>query len=245
LHEDEHLLALEKPSGLLTAPDPLEPERPSLMKLLHAGIAEHKPWAIERNLSYLADPHRLDSETSGIILLARNKETLLYLANLFGSEQVERKYVALVDGVPQTDSFETDAKLAPHTKLPHLTRVDSKRGKKSRTEFTVMERFKRWALLRCEIFTDRPHQIRVHLRSLRFPIVADALYGGQPLLLSRLKPGYQSKGGGEHPLIGRLALHAEHLSLKHPATGGPLVIKSPWPAELEVGLKYLRRYAKI
>ena len=246
MYEDEHLLALEKPGGLFDSPDRYDPQRPNLMKLLHAGIADKKAWAAERGLSYLANAHRLDFETGGIILLAKSKEMLVQLANLFGSEKVNQKYAALVQGSPESESFGVDAKLAPHPKIPYLMRVDRKRGKKSRTQFTTLEKFKRWTLLRCEPFTGRTHQIRVHLKSVALPIVADTLYGGKPLLLSRLKPGYQSKAGGpESPLIGRLALHAQELSLKHPATGDLLVISSPWPKELEVGLKYLRRYAAV
>jgi len=84
LYEDEHLLALDKPSGLLTSPDRDDPNRPNLMKLLHAGIADGKTWAKERGLAYLMNAHRLDVETSGIILLAKSKPVLVELANLFG-----------------------------------------------------------------------------------------------------------------------------------------------------------------
>src|SRR5437773_10364626 len=96
LYEDEHLLALDKPSGLLTSPDRYELDRPNLLKLLHAGIAENKPWARERGLVYLMNAHRLDCETSGVLLLARNKPALVKLANLFSAEKTLRRHVALV-----------------------------------------------------------------------------------------------------------------------------------------------------
>src|SRR3954452_7738755 len=83
--EDEHLLALDKPTGLLTSPDRADPDRPNLMKLLHAAIAEAKPWAKERGLTYLMNAHRLDFETSGVILLSKSKPVLVQLANAFGS----------------------------------------------------------------------------------------------------------------------------------------------------------------
>ena len=244
LYEDEHLLALEKPSGLLTSPDRYDPKRPNLMNLLHAAIAQQKPWALERGLAYLTNAQRLDFESSGVILLAKSKDVLVSLANLFGSEKVAVKYVALVQGGPENDSFEVDAKLAPHPARPEIVRIDRRHGKKSRTRFETVEKFDGWALLRCEPFTDRPHQIRVHLRSVRLPIIGDALYGGKPLLLSRLKRGFQPKSGEpERPLVGRLALHAEQLRLHHPVTGEDVAIDSPWPKDIEVGLKYLRRYA--
>src|SRR5215472_347824 len=124
LYEDDFLLALDKPSGLLTSPDRYDPARSNLMKLLHGGIAAQKPWARERNLTYLSNAHRLDFETSGVILLAKTKATLVQLADLFGSEKPVKKYVALVQGCPVEDEFEVDAKLSPHPVKIGLMRVD-------------------------------------------------------------------------------------------------------------------------
>lgn len=244
LYEDEHLLALDKPSGLLTSPDRYDPERPNLMKLLHAGIAENKPWARERGLSYLMNAHRLDFETSGVILLAKSKPVLVQLANLFGSEKPAKKYGALVQGQPASDEFESDAKLAPHPANPAIVRVDPKQGKRALTLFKVRERFDGWTWIECRPLTGRTHQIQVHLKSFGLPIVGDALYGGKPLWLSRLKSDYRLKPNHEErPLIGRLALHAEELTLTHPAGGQVVSIEVSLPKDITVGLKYLRRYA--
>src|SRR6185436_4535051 len=87
LFEDEHLLALNKPSHLLSSADRYDPQRPNLMKLLHAGIERGAPWAKARGMSYLMNTHRLDFETSGVILLAKSKPVLVAVANLFGSEK--------------------------------------------------------------------------------------------------------------------------------------------------------------
>jgi RluA family pseudouridine synthase len=215
------------------------------MKLLHAAIAAGKPWASERRLTYLMNAHRLDFETSGIILLAKSKPVLVKLANAFGSEKPDKKYVALCQGEPAKDEFSTEAKLAPHPANPAIIRVDPKRGKKARTDFTVRERFHGWTVLECRPATGRTHQIRVHLRSLRLPIVGDSLYGGKPLWLSRLKRDYRLKPEREErPLIARVALHAEQLSLEHPVTGARLMITAPWPKDLTVAVKYLRKYAR-
>jgi RluA family pseudouridine synthase len=244
LYEDEHLLALDKPSGLLSSPDRDNSERPNLMKLLHAGVAENKPWARERSLTYLMNAHRLDFETSGIILLAKSKPVLVQLANAFGTEKPVKKYSAVVQGTPLADQFESDAKLAPHPANPAIVRVDSKRGKKSLTLFQVRERFDGWTWLECSPLTSRTHQIRVHLRSFGLPIVGDSLYGGKPLWLSRLKADYRLKPNREErPLIGRLALHAEQLIIIHPVGGAVVTIQSVLPKDMTVGIKYLRRYA--
>lgn len=244
LFEDACLLALDKPAGLLTSPDRYDPQRPNLMKLLHAAIAGGKPWARERGLDYLMNAHRLDFGTSGVILLAKSKPVLTALANLFGSEKPLKQYAALVQGTPMENKFEVEARLAPHPVRTGLMRVDPKNGKRSRTVFEVLEKFSGWTLLRCEPFTGRTHQIRVHLRQAGLPIVGDELYGGKPLRLSRLKPDYRLKRGcEERPLISRVALHAERLTLPHPVTGETLTITAPWPKDLKVAVKYLRLFA--
>jgi 23S rRNA pseudouridine955/2504/2580 synthase len=124
--------------------------------------------------------------------------------------------------------------------------VDSQNGKPSQTKFEVVENFSRhgYALLRCEPLTDRPHQIRVHLAHARLPIVGDELYGGKKLWLSRLKQNFRLKEGREErPLISRAALHAEELNFPHPVTGEILQIKSEWPKDLKVAVKYLKQFA--
>src|SRR5882724_13019259 len=155
LFEDEQLLALDKPAGLLTTPDQDNPQLPSLTALLHAGIAEAKPWARERGLSYLINAHRLDFDTSGVILFAKEKPALLALADLFGTDKPVRKYLALIRGEPMADQFEVDAKIGPHPVLPGSMRIDQESGKKSKTRFEVLEKFPRSgiALLKCEPLT--------------------------------------------------------------------------------------------
>jgi len=244
LFEDEHLLALDKPAGLPASPDRLDPNRPNLMRLLHAGIADKKPWARERNLVYLSNSHRPDLETSGVFLLAKNKPALVALANLFSSGKPVKKYVALAHGNPGAEQFEVDARLAPHPLRTGLVCVNPKEGKQSKTQFELMEIFSGWMLLRCLPFIERAHQIRVHLRHAGFPVVGDELYGGKPLWLSRLKRDFRLKPGREErPLISRAALHAEELTLPHPVTGETLTITAPWPKDLRVALKYLRQFA--
>ncbi len=242
--EDEHLLALDKPAGLLTSPDRHDEQRPSLMKLLLGGLAAGKPWARERNLTYLSNVHRLDFETSGILLLAKSKPALIALANIFGAEKPLRKYVALAWGIPPAKNFTVDAKLAPHPVKVGQMGVDTLAGKKSKTEFEVLEQFSDWVLLRGSPLTDRIHQLRVHLKHAGYPVVADELYGGKKLWLSRLKKDFYLKPGrDERPLLARAALHLEELSLPHPVTGETVVIQCEWPKDLKVAVKYLRQFA--
>ena len=240
-------MALDKPAGLLTSPDRYDPQRPNLMKLLHAAIAAQKPWARERDLKYLSNAHRLDFETSGVILLAKSKQALVALADLFGSEKPLKKYVALVSGEPPAEKFEVDAPLAPHPVKLGIMRVDPKHGKKSKTKFEVLENFPGpgYAILACEPLTGRTHQIRVHATHVGLKIIADGLYGGKPLWLSRLKKDYHLKPGHEErPLISRVALHAEQLQLPHPVTGKTLIINASWPKDFTVAVKYLRKFGQ-
>jgi 23S rRNA pseudouridine1911/1915/1917 synthase len=244
LYEDDHLLALDKPAGLAAWPDPLAPDLPNLISLLHTGVAEGKAWARERRLQYLMNAHRLDPEISGVFLLAKDKSVLATLANLFGSEKPHLQFLALVQGAPAGDRFVVEASLAPHPARPGVYHVDPRRGKRARTSFEVLEKFDGWTLLKCEPLTARPHQLRVHLRQVRLSVAGDNLYGGRPLWLSRLKPQYRLKPNREErPLIGRPALHAAELILPHPVTGQPLTLTAPWPKDLSVAVKYLRRYA--
>lgn len=247
LFEDDSLLALDKPAGLLTSPDRYDALRPNLMKLLHAGIAAQKPWARERNLNYLSNAHRLDFGTSGVILLAKSKPVLVALADLFGTEKPLKKYAALVSGEPPAETFEVDAPLAPHPLKLGVMRVDPKNGKKSQTKFRVTENFPGlgYAVLECEPVTGRTHQIRVHALHVGLKILGDELYGGKALWLSRLKKDYHLKPGQEErPLISRVALHARELQLTHPVNGQLLTIKAVWPRDMTVALKYLRKFAQ-
>ena len=244
LYEDDHLLALDKPAGLSTAPDTDHPNRPNLIGLLHQGIAEGKTWATTRALSFLMTAHRLDSEASGVLLLAKSKPVLTALLDLFGSEQPNFWFVALVLGTTKEDHFSVEAKLGPHPSEPGLMRIDATNGKRARTRFEVLERFAGWTLLKCAPLTYRPHQIRVHLRRAGLSVVGDKAYGGKPLLLSRLKRDYHLKPRHtERPLIGRACLHADQLALTHPVTGERLTIEAARPKELRVAIKYLRMYA--
>lgn len=244
LHEDDDILAVNKPAGMLVAPDRWDKTRENLMGLLHAAVRHQRPWVVERGISYLANVHRLDAGTSGVLLLARNKPALTNLANQFRGRHPRKAYVALVSGVPPEPEMEINLPLAPSLLHPGLSEVSASRGKPAVTRISLLERFKGYSLLRAEPATGRLHQIRVHLREAGCPLVADPDYGsGLPLLLSKLKKRYKMKAEGERPLMARPALHAEQLEFIHPSTGQSILITAPWPKDLTVAVKYLRRYA--
>lgn len=243
LFEDEHLLALDKPAGLLASPNRADVTQPNLTQLLLDGIAAQKPWATQRGLTYLSLAQRLDFEASGIVLFAKSKAVLVGLADLFGTEIPVRNHFALIAGEPSSDHFEMMAKIAPDAFRPDQGRIDPQRGKKSKTVFDVVEKFTDYTALRCRPLTVRLHQIRVHLKHAGFPVVGDGIYGGKPLWLSRLKKDFRLKPGREErALISRVALHAEELALPHPVSQKPITISAPLPKDLRVALRYLREF---
>lgn len=249
LYEDDHLLVLDKPAGLLAAPDRYDTSHEEvkpldLTQLLHAGIAAGRSWAVARGWAYLASVHWLDRDTSGAMLLAKTKPALVALADQFGADKPIQHQLALVQGSPVAERFEVNAKLGAHPLQPGKWQVDPRNGKKSATRFEVLERFHGYALIRCLPLTGRPHQIRVHLQNSGLRVVGDELYGGRALLLSQLKKDYRLKPGRvERPLLASPAVHSEQLELAHPVGGGALVVNAPWPKDLRVAVKYLRLYA--
>jgi len=246
VHEDARLLAINKPARLLVSPDRYDPRRPNLMRLLEAGVTEGKPWATARGLTYISNAHRLDFETTGVLLLAKDKPALVALANHFGSEVPRKTYVALVSGNPPQDAFSCDLALKPDAFKPGYMRW-GRDGKKSFTEFIVRERFRGCAWVECHPHTGRTHQLRVHLKAVGHPILADPLYGdGELLRLSDLKRRFKGQRDvAERPLTPGLALHAWKLALPHPDGTGEITFTAPWPKDLEIALKYLRRFAGI
>jgi RluA family pseudouridine synthase len=249
LFEDEFLLAFDKPSGL-----PVSPERQGRARATLAGLAR------EAFGQSVANVHRLDAETSGVVLFARTKAALDSLSGQFQSKSARRTYQALVAlqagpagaGASGRDAagllpgeFTVDLALGEDEGAPGRMRVFRRRGgRPSVTQFRILGSFGRFAFLECTPLTGRRHQIRVHLAAAGAPILNDALYGdpGAALLLSELKRGYKGREG-ERPLVTRLALHAGTLAFDHPSGTGPVEITAPLPKDLEIALKYLRRFA--
>jgi RluA family pseudouridine synthase len=232
IHEDDALLVFDKPSGLLVAPDRWDKDRPNLMAQVHARLGHG-----------IANVHRLDADTSGVLLCAKTKAALDFLSGQFQAKSAEKLYLALVVGEPASAQFVVDLALQPDESRPGLMRAVKKKGRTSRTLFAVRERFRGFAWLECRPQTGRTHQIQVHLAAKGLPILGDPFYGdGTQLLLSNLKRGYKHRAQ-ERPLVDRLALHASELVVTHPLTHERVTLRAPLPHDLGVALKYLRRFA--
>ena len=233
LFEDDSLIAFDKPSGLLVAQDRWDKSKDNLTDALH-----------ERLSPDCALAHRLDRETSGVIVCAKTRGVLAPLCRLFESHSVVQEYTALVRGGPAEERGTVKLALVEDP-LHHGMMLASEKGKPAETEFVVVRRWRGFARLTLHPLTNRTHQLRVHMASLGAPILADSLYGAnRTLFLSHIKPDYKFKKNiPERPLMRRLALHAGRLRFVHPVTGEALEIVAPLPHEFEVSLKYLDRFA--
>jgi len=243
LLEDEHYLALDKMTHMAVSHTPSFPDRPSLSNLIQHAIATQARWVTKRDIRHLGFAYRIDFETSGIALFCKNNEARQKIGDLLGANEEHREFHCLVHGTPGEESFEVDAKIGWVPGRPEIMQA-GKQGKQARTRFEIVERFAGVTLLKCLPDTDRKQQIRAHLQHAGLAPVGDACYGGQLLMLSKIKRNYRPRRDGtEQPLIDRTALHYSKLNFTHPMTCEPVGIESPLPKDMQVALKYLRKYA--
>jgi 23S rRNA pseudouridine1911/1915/1917 synthase len=221
LYEDPYLLAVDKPAGLVVHPAPGHWSGTMVHALLHL-LGEQRPG---RDPERCGIVHRLDKDTSGVILVAKDVDTHERLAGMFRRREVRKQYAAIVCGVVRADSGDIIRPIGRH-------QTDRKRmsirvgGRESHTRFEVVERYRGASLLRLFPLTGRTHQIRVHLASIGHPVLAD--------------PVYARGRRGPHMVIQRQALHAERLRFVHPRSGVEVRLRSPWPTDIEAAVERLR-----
>lgn len=227
LFQDDWLLVFDKPAGL-----PIHPtaryHKGTLVSLLRERFGE----------AFAEPVHRLDRETSGVLVCGRTTEACRVLGRLFLSRDVHKEYLAICEGHPPEDVFTVDAPIAEGTELIRIAvRVDPVHGKPSHTRFQVLQRFTRdgapFALLRCFPETGRQHQIRVHLREVGLPLVGDKMYGPDPGYFDRFSRHCLEPEAWERLRLPRHALHAAHISFPHPGTGAPVTFDAPLPEDLQ------------
>lgn len=200
IFENEDLVVINKPSGLLSVPDRIRSE-PSLKDLLKEKYGD------------IFTVHRLDKATSGLIIFAKNAAVHKTLSQLFEGREVEKFYIGLVKGNIHPVEGTVDAAIVEHPTKKGLMTTHAK-GKPSITDYATLENFKNYSLVQFQIHTGRTHQIRVHLQHIGHQLVCDELYGdGKPFLLSTVKKKFKlSKSAeDEKPILARLALHSHQL----------------------------------
>ncbi len=216
LHEDDDLIVIDKPAGLVVHPAPGHPRGTLVNALLHhcrdlAGIGGVlRPGIV----------HRLDRGTSGVMVAAKNDAAHAHLARQFAEHTIERRYHAFVRGLPRADRGDVDLPIGRHPRDRKRMSVASPAGRPSRTRWRVLRRYPQAGISELEVSpeTGRTHQIRVHLAARGLPLVGDVVYG---------------RARGRDAALGRPALHARVLGFEHPAGSGWLRFESPLPEDLE------------
>jgi len=234
VYEDQHLVVVDKPAGLVVHPGAGN-ARGTLVNALLGRV---------RDLSGVGGVlrpgivHRLDRGTSGLLVVAKDDEAHRALVRQFASRTVEKEYLALVLGQPARASGEVDAPIGRDPVHRQKMSVRAPRGREARTSWRVEERFDGAALLRVRIHTGRTHQIRVHLASIGHPVAGDPVYGG-----TRPPSSRRAEARGALLALERPALHAARLAFTHPGTGERLAFESPLPEDLRRVLSRLRAAA--
>ncbi len=219
LHEDERLVVVDKPIGLVTHASPGSPG-PSLASLLAArGLAaggeEDRPGIV----------HRLDKETSGLLVVARDEETLDALQRMMRAREIEREYVALVHGRPPSIAGRIEAPIGRDPQNRTRRAIDGVGARPAITHFELREAFPDYTLEAVHLETGRTHQIRVHFAAIGHPVVGDPVYGNS---------------SGEMLGMEHQALHAHRLAFDHPSTGARIELTSPLPTAFQAALDRLR-----
>ena len=229
--EDTDIVAINKPSGILTIPD-------------REGVNGIRN-LLQEKYGAIYTVHRLDKDTSGLVVFAKNEIMHRHLSLQFEHRETKKVYKGLVFGNTAEPNGIIDEPIGEHPTKKGLMTV-LKKGKESITEWHEVERFRLFSWMQFKILTGRTHQIRVHMKYLGHPILCDSLYGdGKPVLLSQLKNKYNlsKKEDEEKPLLSRLALHAAELSFTG-INGEQYNLESPLPKDLKAMLNQLRKIQK-
>jgi 23S rRNA pseudouridine1911/1915/1917 synthase len=214
-YEDEHLLVVDKPAGVVAHPSAGH-ERGTLVH----GVLAHGAAGGEAERPGIV--HRLDRDTSGLLVVARSAESHERLKRLVQKRQLEREYLALVRGRPRSRAGRIEAPIGRDRRDPTRHSLDTDRPREAVTHFELVELIGQHALLRVRLETGRTHQIRVHLAAIGLPVVGDPVYGVPD------------------PALGRQFLHATRLAFEHPFTGERVEAESPLPPDLSAYLEELR-----
>jgi 23S rRNA pseudouridine1911/1915/1917 synthase len=231
LFQDADVIAIDKPAGVTAIPG--RDESQSVLEILRNQL-DHRVLVV----------HRLDKETSGVMLFAMHAQSQRHLSHQFQNNTIEKEYLALVAGKPPQDEGEIVAAIGPHPTSPKRMSVLKHGGRPARTLWKIEQRFRNFTLLRVFPKTGKTHQIRVHLAHIGLPLAIDPIYHPHSgtIFLSDFKRDYRpNRNQQERPLIARLTLHAHCLQFEHP-DGRRIILESPLPKDLRATLNQMSRH---
>lgn len=179
VYEDRSVIAIDKPPGWMLVPYNWQKTPWNLQAAIDSSINAGFFWARSRNINFLRHIHRLDADTSGILLLGKSPGAVESISRLFEGRRMEKTYLAVVRGNPPQDNWVCVRRIAPDPKEIGRMKIDDREGKEAETHFKVLERKPGRALLEAQPITGRTHQIRIHLASMKLPIIGDTMYGGR------------------------------------------------------------------
>ncbi len=245
VYEDDDLLVVNKPAGLVVHPGHGHFSGTLVNALAyHLGITPDEDASDER-MGVLV--HRIDKDTSGLLVVAKNDEAQLKLAKQFFDHTIERKYVAIVWGNIEEDEGTIEGNIGrdPNDRLRFRVFQEEERGRHAVTHFRVLERFGYVTLVECVLETGRTHQIRVHMNYIGHPLFNDSLYGGDRILKGPLYAKYKQFIDNCFELLPRQALHAKTLGFVHPRTGKQIRFDSEIPADMQALIEKWRKYVGV
>jgi 23S rRNA pseudouridine1911/1915/1917 synthase len=236
LYEDDALIAVNKPPFMV-----VHPARGHWSGTLASALSHHfRELSTAGGATRPGIVHRLDRDTSGVLVCAKADPVHMLLAEQFENRSTEKEYFAIVVGVPDRDRDWIDQPIGPHPyhREKMAIRPQHPDSREAQTFYEVVERFEGFAVVKVLPKTGRTHQIRLHLAYVGHPVLCDRLYGGR----SQVTRGEIARTKDEEVLLNRQALHARRLSITHPTTGEPITFEAPLPDDLQGTLDFLREH---
>lgn len=246
VYEDEDLLVIDKPVGMVVHPGSGNPDG-TLINAVAWYMQHNCPGVDESELPRYGLVHRIDKNTSGLLVMAKKQKVMSDLAKQFFNHTVHRRYVALVWGNFDEESGTIVAHVGRHQRFRKLftTYPEGDHGKDAITHYKVLENFNYVTLVECRLETGRTHQIRVHMQSIGHPLFNDDFYGGDRIVKGTIYTKYKQFVENCFSVCPRQALHAKELGFIHPVTGKEMFFESPVPEDISLVIEKWRKYSQF